>query len=94
MSMSGVNKAIATINAVAKKSTKVFANALPIVSVGSTIYDAYQVSGGKLDDTLHRTIEAFTGINKNGQFSGDKLAMGTGRLLGTVAVRWALKQFV
>ena len=94
MSMNGINKTIATVNAVAKKSTKVFANALPIVSIGSTVYDAYTVSGGDLNDTVHRVIERFSGFNKDGNFSWEQLGKGTGRLLGTLGIRWLIKQLV
>lgn len=94
MSMKGVNKAMATAKSVAKKSTKVFIAALPILSVAGNVLVAAQ---GTQDPVLitRRLVRAYSGFDfVTGDWSGMYAARGAGTLIGTAIVSKVLSALV
>ena len=78
----GVSKAMATINRVTKASTKVFANALPILSVAGNLIQAQRAFPTEPGLMLNRIIRNYTGQDfVSGRWSGDAFMSGTGTLI-------------
>lgn len=83
----GVNKVIATAKAVAKKGTKVFVVALPLMSIAETVMTSHAEAGGDVAITLSRVKQKFTGVSPTtGKFSQEDFMKGSGSLLLTAGV--------
>ena len=83
---------MATINAVAKKSVKVFGNILPIGSVGLNIWEAHKMYPNDLGNAGRVLLLRYTGFDmKTGQFHGNEISRGLGTLAVSLAAREIIK---
>lgn len=89
--LNGINKAIAIINAVVKKSTKVFVKALPLGTIVANVGIAIQGSPQDPAEVLRNLVRRYTGFDvATGNFSLQEAGMGAGTLLGSTLVSKAL----
>jgi hypothetical protein len=93
MNNNGINKALAMVKSVAKKSTKAFSYALPIMSIASNVLDANTSFPNSLEYALKEFMSGYDGINRaTGQFEWARFMKGTGGLALTAAAGYLIRQ--
>lgn len=84
VNMKGINKALSTAQRLAKKSTKVVAAALPIVSIVANGLESHSVFPDRPHDALNEFLSRYDGINRGtGKFESARFMKGTGSLIVT-----------
>lgn len=87
MNTKGINQAMATVKSVAKKSTKVFAAALPVLSIAANVAGAANDAQGDFAVGINSLIRRYSGFNPaTGEFKLHEAMQGSGSLLVTTAV--------
>ena len=91
----GMDKAMATINSVARKGTKTFATALPLMSIAGNVAIVGESTGWNPAAMLTDLSRRYTGFDpRTGVFNAESLKAGTGSLIVSVIAGKVLKEFL